>query len=93
MSRRLPLSVSSIVHGLTIYDGLTEELIEFIPINPFDLPGFCKQFDVSQASDPHMCDRYSVGPDDAEFVQRALPEKISFDFKHKAYFIEAVEDK
>jgi hypothetical protein len=93
MSRKLSSQVSSIVHGLAIYDGASEELVEFIPINHFDLARFSKQFDVLHASDPQMHDRYSVGPDDAQFVRQELGEMVNFDFKNKAYFIEAVEDK
>jgi hypothetical protein len=77
------------VRTLTIVDGISEEVVEVIEFCSFDLAAFAEQFDVPVQYDPEMLDRYSVGPDDAAFVQGALTVELSFDFSEYAYFIEA----
>ena len=89
--KRVETKARTVLHGVSVYDGTTEELIEFIEIRGFDHAQFKKQFDVSELHDPLMHDRYAIGPDDAPFVKQALQQKIEFDFKTRAYFIEAVE--
>lgn len=85
------LKTENICHALTVYDGLTEDLVDVIVIEAFSLQSFAAQFDVYLESDPHMLDRYAVGPDDAEFVREALGEPYEFDFSRFGYFIEAAE--
>ena len=90
MSRFGNSSLAPVIHGLAIYDGASEELIDFIEIKHFNLAQFKKHFDVFERTDPHMHHRYSVGPDDAAFVNQAINRELQFDFKANAYFIEAV---
>ncbi len=87
---RAPSSTPPIVHGLAIYDGKTEEIVDFLEIRLFDLAKFKQQFDVSEQNDPKMLDRYAVGPDDAAFVTREGDLDVAFDFAHTAYFIECL---
>jgi hypothetical protein len=76
-------------HVLSIYDGVTEQLIDAIEIKDFDLSLFIQQFDVCPESDPEMLLLYGVGPDDVEFVVPRLEKPIDFQFSTLAYFIEA----
>lgn len=78
-----------IYHSLTVYDGVTEELLDVVVIENFSLESFIDQFDVSRQSDPSMLDRYAVGPDDVRFVIEALGCTFDFDFTRFGYFIEA----
>jgi hypothetical protein len=78
-------------HILTIVDGKSEEVIDAFEIEAFDLIAFSQQFDVPTETDPKMLDRYSVGPDDATFLENALGFSVGFDFSRYAYFIEAAE--
>jgi hypothetical protein len=71
-------------------DGATEAVLEVIEIRGFDLSAFSLQFDVPIESDPHMLDRYGVGPDDIEFLRLRVQLPLTLDFTHRAYFIEAV---
>lgn len=80
-----------VCHILTVIDGKSEEVIDAFEIEAFDLSAFLHQFDVPTETDPKMLDRYSVGPDDATFVENALGFSVSFDFARCAYFIEAAE--
>jgi hypothetical protein len=79
-------------HVLTIIDGETEELSDAYEISGFQLTAFLQQFDVPIETDPEMLDRYAVGPDDADFVIKALGFEMPFDFTRYAYFIEAAEN-
>mgnify|MGYP006279771705 CR=1 FL=1 len=79
----------NICHVLSIYDGLTEDLVDVIEIPTFSLERFAAQFDVSLESDPQMLDRYAVGPDDAHFVLQAIGRSVDLDFSRFGYFIEA----
>ena len=81
----------SLCHILTVVDGKSEEVIDAFEIETFDLPAFVHQFDVPTESDPKMLDRYSIGPEDASFVESALGFSVGFDFARYAYFIEAAE--
>jgi hypothetical protein len=82
-----------ILRALTVVDGTSEEVVEIIEFQSFDLALFTEQFDVPVQYDPEMLDRYAVGPDDAAFVISALSVEVttdlSFDFTRYAYFIEA----
>jgi len=78
----------TVCHALTVIDGSREEVVDVHEIEPFDLPAFCKQFDVPVEHDPHMMDRYAVGPDDIEFLNNALGVDLEYDFTRFAYFIE-----
>lgn len=80
-----------ICHILTVVDGKSEEVIDAFEIDAFDLASFTHQFDVPVETDPAMLDRYSVGPDDASFIERALGFSVGFDFARCAYFVEAAE--
>lgn len=82
-----------LVHLLTVIDGSTEELVDLVEIHSFVAAEFHLQFDVDPIVDPEMLDRYSVGPDDAKFLELALEKSIPFDFKKYAYFIEAARKK
>lgn len=83
-------SDSSLCHVLAVVDGTTEEVVDIHLLEPFDLPAFCRQFDVPIEHDPQMLDRYAVGPDDVAFIHKVLEVEIPFDFAENAYFIEAV---
>ena len=76
---------------LAIFDGETEELIDVIELVGFDLRSFVEQFDVLVESDPHMLDRYAVGPMDVDFVLKHLPHHVDFDFRTCGYFIDAAK--
>ena len=80
---------TTLCHLLTIVDGKSEEIVDVIEIKAFELVSFRHQFDGSEESDPDMLDRYSVGPDDAAFLCRALGYQIDFEFSRYAYFIDA----
>lgn len=81
---------SGICHILTVVDGESDEVLDFIEIANFDLPAFAKQFAVPLERDPEMLDRYAIGPDDVTFIEKQLNTPLSFDFSTYAYFIEAV---
>jgi len=81
---------SDICHILTIVDGESDEVLDFIEIANFNLPAFAHQFAVPLESDPEMLDRYAIGPDDVTFIEKQLNTTLSFDFSVYAYFIEAV---
>ena len=81
---------NEILHVLSIVDGKTEEIVEVVEFKNFGLADFCRQFDVDPKSDPKMLDRYSVGPDDASFLDKVLFKPVHFDFARFAYFVEAV---
>lgn len=74
-------------------DGQTEEILDVIKIESFDLGLFSKQFDVPVETDPEMLDSYAVGPIDVDFLRGVLGEEVSFDFSMFAYFIEPVTEK
>lgn len=80
-----------IVHVLTVIDGESEELVDLMELRGFVAAEYHKQFDVDPAHDPDMLDRYSVGPDDVEFLQLQTGAKLELDFKRFAYFIEAAK--
>jgi hypothetical protein len=82
-----------IVHVLSIVDGETEDMIEAVIFQSFDMTNFSHQFDVDPKVDPQMLDRYSVGPDDVFFLEKYLEAPVIFDFSRFAYFIEAVRDE
>lgn len=81
----------SLVHLLTVVDGVSEELLSFEELKTFVLKDFQEQFDVDPVLDPDMRDRYSVGPDDVAFLERNMKKSLSFDFQKYAYFIEAAK--
>jgi hypothetical protein len=80
---------STICHVLTVVDGVSEEVIDVHELEPFDLAAFCLQFDVPVEHDPQMLDRYSVGPDDVQFLHKFMEVELPFNFGTHAYFIEA----
>lgn len=82
---------TTICHILSVFDGETEELVEIYEIEHFSLETFTAQFDVPTTTDPEMLDRYAVGPDDTQFLERAIGRTLSFDFSKYGYFIEAVK--
>lgn len=84
---------ASIVHVLLILDGATEETEDVVTFQSFPLQEFMQQFDVDPKSDPHMLDRYAVGPDDVPFVEKYLEGSVTFDFARFGYFIEAARDE
>jgi len=73
-----------------VVDGSSEDVLDAIELANFDLPLFCQQFDVPVQYDPHMLDRYVVGPDDVAFLAPYLPRPIDFRFDSHGYWIEAV---
>lgn len=77
--------------SLTIIDGVTEDLVDIIELETFDLQAFAHQFDVPVESDPHMLDRYAVGPDDVQFLSKVMGIDLPYDFARFAYFIEALK--
>ena len=81
-----------IVHVLTVVDGVTEEIVEVHDLPHFSLEEFVKQYEVDPVLDPEMHARYSVGPDDAPLVIKAMEKVICFEFSQFAYFIDAVVD-
>ena len=82
---------NDIARVLVVLDGETEDILEVLELQSFDLEAFADQFDVTIESDPEMLDRYAVGPDDADFVNDHLEVGMVFDFGRNAYFIEAAE--
>lgn len=80
----------NLCRALTIVDGTTEEVIDLHEIENFDVQAFAQQFDVPVQYDPHMLDRYAVGPDDVPFLNQILGVELPFDFSRYAYFIEAL---
>jgi len=80
---------TTVCHVLVVIDGSTEEPIDIIELTRFDLPLFCKQFDVPVEHDPQMLDRYVVGPDDEQFLREHLDTELAFDFSANGYWIEA----
>ena len=83
----------AIIHVLTIFDAVSEEMVDVLRFRRFELAEFLVQFAVDEESDPDMTDRYAVGPDDVPLVQRALGYEHYFNFKEFAYFIEAALDQ
>ena len=79
---------SPICHVLTVVDGLSEEVVDVLELEPFELAAFCHQFDVPIEHDPQMLDRYAVGPDDVPFLQKFMELELPFNFATHAYFIE-----
>jgi len=79
-----------ITRCLTVYDGESEEVELFFELENFNLKDFMFRFDVNPTDDPEMLDRYAVGPDEVSFLKAYLTEEISFDFRNKGYFVEAV---
>ncbi len=77
-----------IIHVLTVIDGKSEELLDLVVIRQFELKKFRKQFAVAP-EDPHMLDKYVVGPDDVSFVNEAIGAELEFNFSEYGYFIEA----
>ena len=82
---------SSICRVLAIFDGETEELLDVIELVNFDLQAFTTQFDVPIETDPHMLDRYAVGPIDVDFLRQYLPAELDFEFSTHAYFLDAAK--
>ena len=80
-----------IVHVITVIDGETEEMVDLVELKSFVLSEFHIQFDVDPLKDPHMLDRYSIGPDDHPFLEKVVGKKLAFDFTRFAYFIEAAK--
>ncbi len=78
-------------HLLTVIDGETEEIVDLIEIQGFELTSFARQFDVPVETDPEMLERYAVGPDDAPFVFEVLGFEVKLNFTRYAYFIEAAK--
>lgn len=78
-----------LVHLLTVVDGQTEELVEFLELKGFELDVFARQFAVDLQADPEMRDRYAVGPDDVAFICNIVGRELHFEFNRYAYFIEA----
>ncbi len=76
--------------ALTIIDGVTEEMVDMLELEAFDLQAFTHQFDVPIETDPQMLDRYAVGPDDTQFLAKVLGIDLPYDFSRFAYFIEAL---
>ncbi len=85
------LSHDKLFRALTIIDGGTEEVVDILELENFDLQAFAHQFDVPVESDPLMLDRYAVGPDDVQFLSKALGIDLPYDFSRFAYFIEALK--
>lgn len=85
--------MKQVCHVLTMIDGQSEELVGVLELQAFEISQFRIQFDVSSETDPDMLDRYSVGPDDAEFLSQSVGYPLPFDFSKYAYFIEAAEKK
>jgi hypothetical protein len=82
-------STHTVCHVLSVFDGETEELVEIFEIEGFSLEAFAEQFDVPTKTDPEMLDRYAVGPDDVQFLERAIGRVLTLDFTKYGYFIEA----
>ena len=80
---------NQLLHVITIVDGVSEELVGVVKIEYFDLNAFVVQFDVDTKRDPQMLDRYSIGPDDARFLEAQLGRSLEFEFSRFAYFVEA----
>lgn len=83
-------SVQSVGRYLTVYDGKNESLIEYHELVGYSLATFLEHFFVDPERDPQMFDRYSITPEDAQFVQPFLPQPVDFDFQSRAYFIETL---
>lgn len=86
-----PINPHELCRALTVVDGVTEEVIDLHEIEAFDLTIFAQQFDVPVQYDPLMLDRYAVGPDDVDFLNRTLGVELPFDFARYAYLIEALK--
>lgn len=84
-------SIQKLCHVLTMVDGTTDELVGVMELQLFEIADFTSQFDVPVETDPQMLDRYAVGPDDAQFLNRVVGYDLPFDFTRYAYFIEAAE--
>lgn len=65
-------------------------MVDILELEGFDLQAFTHQFDVPIETDPHMLDRYAVGPDDVQFLTKVLGIALPYDFSRFAYFIEAL---
>jgi hypothetical protein len=83
-------AAEQIHHVLVVIDGTTEDVLDVIEFRSFHLELFSQQFDVPTQYDPHMLDRYVVGPDDLEFLKHYLHQPIEFRFDSYGYWIEAV---
>jgi hypothetical protein len=83
-------SSTDICHIITIVDGESDEVLDFVEIPNFNLSAFAHQFAVPLESDPDMLDRYAIGPDDVTFIEKQLQSPLTFDFSTYAYFVEAV---
>jgi hypothetical protein len=85
------VDTSQLMRALVVLDGETEDVLDIVELQGFDLKAFLVQFDVPVETDPEMLDRYAVGPDDADFVNDHLEVSMVFDFRRNAYFIDALD--
>lgn len=85
------VDTSHLMRALVVLDGETEDVLDILELQGFDLKAFLVQFDVPVETDPEMLDRYAVGPDDADFVNDHLEVSMVFDFRRNAYFIDALD--
>ena len=85
------VDTSQLMRALVVLDGETEDVLDIVELQAFDLKAFLVQFDVPVETDPEMLDRYAVGPDDADFVNDHLEVSMVFDFRRNAYFIDALD--
>jgi hypothetical protein len=85
------VDTSQLMRALVVLDGETEDVLDILELQGFDLKAFLVQFDVPVETDPEMLDRYAVGPDDADFVNDHLEVSMVFDFRRNAYFIDALD--
>lgn len=85
------VDTSQLMRALVVLDGETEDVLDILELQGFDLKAFLVQFDVPVETDPEMHDRYAVGPDDTDFVNDHLEVSMVFDFRRNAYFIDALD--
>ena len=80
------------IQVVTRYDGETEDLIDIYRLNPIPGAEFIDHFDVDLLIDPALSDRYSITPEDINFLKPFIKAEVNFDFAKFAYFIETVLD-
>jgi len=75
---------------ITIFDNNTEGLKEEINIDYIDLELLKKMFN-PPSDDPLMYNVYEIQLDRVQAINKLLKDKIKFDFKANAYYVECVQ--
>ncbi len=73
---------------IAIVSNKTENLVDEIDLNSFDLRSFQNEFGMEKLNNP-MFDCYPILLDNTVFIERYLSQKIGWDFVRSSYFLES----